>query len=182
MELETGWTSLLVGAWLALNKEKKEIMPPIKVFIVTEEGLFSKETGAFLEAVQDITLTGQVNDAWASIQMIHQIQPNVILLDISAFCIRDMKDVIRQMLSASPQIKIIVIHQDSQKSLVLEALRKGALGHLVKDKLHPPEIITTIRAVNRGEVVLSPGMAGAILDEIAREQGKNHDELYGGTP
>jgi hypothetical protein len=46
-----------------------------------------------------------------------------------------------------------------------------ALGHLFKRKAQPIEIVEAIRAVSGGKAILSPGVAGCILDEVIQERG-----------
>jgi DNA-binding NarL/FixJ family response regulator len=57
-----------------------------------------------------------------------------------------------------------------QERLALEAFRKGARGYLVNGKSRPSEIVEAIRTVSRGGAILSPGMAGWILDEICQKR------------
>jgi len=68
---------------------------------------------------------------------------------------------------ATSQIKTIVLStRDDQKFLTLEAFRQGAWGCLIKGKSRPHEIIEAVRAVNQGKAILTPRMAGWILDAM----------------
>jgi DNA-binding NarL/FixJ family response regulator len=145
-------------------------IPIIKVLLVNDKDLVSQNQGGLLEGTGDITVVGQANDGWEAAEMIRQYHPNVILLSIGSLCTGELKAITRKILSASPRVKIIVVHRNNQKHLALEALRNGAMGHLGQEKVTPSELVSTIRKVNRGEVVLSPGMAGAILDEVIGRQ------------
>ena len=51
---------------------------------------------------------------------------------------------------------------------MLNAFRRGIMGHLMKNETEPDKIVAAIRAVYRGDVVLSPKIAGSILDVIVR--------------
>jgi DNA-binding NarL/FixJ family response regulator len=73
-----------------------------------------------------------------------------------------------QISELSPDSKVVVLGVRGQERLVLDAFRKGARGHLVRGESTPLEIVEAIRAVSRGDTVLSPRMAGWILDEMAQ--------------
>jgi DNA-binding NarL/FixJ family response regulator len=142
---------------------------PIKVLIVSDDDLLRQRVRTMLESAADVTIVSEAQDGEEAMDLIHEMhretQPDVILLEIDIPHANNLR-AIGQMRKLSPSTKIIVLNDDGQEGLVLEAFRKGALGHLVKDKAQPDEIIQAIRAVSRGEAVLSPGVAGNILDEV----------------
>jgi DNA-binding NarL/FixJ family response regulator len=142
---------------------------PIKVFIMDDDGLFRQRTRALLEGADGITVVGEAKDGQQAIALIGETRPDVILMDISTRPASNLQAVV-QICELFPHTKVIVLNEDGQEELVLEAFRKGALGHLVKGKAQPDEIVEAIRAVNRGKAVLSPGVAGRMLDEVVQEQ------------
>jgi DNA-binding NarL/FixJ family response regulator len=141
---------------------------PIKVFIVDDDS-FRQRTRALLEGADGITVVGEAKDGQQAIALIGETRPDVILMDISTRPASNLQTVV-QICELFPDTKVVVLNEDGQEQLVLEAFRKGALGHLVKGKAQPTEIVEAIRAVDRGQAVLSPGIAGCILDEVAQEQ------------
>ena len=144
------------------------MMSSIKVLIVDNDDLFWQGATEILASAQDISIVGQIDDAFEAINLIRRVHPKVVLLGLGAS--KNLKWLIQEMNSASPQIKIIVIHKESQEYLVLDAFRQGAVGHLPRETIHPDGIAAAIRTVNRGDVVLQPNIAGSIMDEIIRGQ------------
>jgi len=142
---------------------------PIKVFIVDNDDLLRQRMRALLEGADGITVLGEAKDGQQAIALIGETRPDVILLDIDTPRASNLQTV-GQICELFPHTKVIVLNEDGQEELVLEAFRKGALGHLVKGKAQPAEIVEAIRAVNRGEAILSPGVAGCILDEVVQKQ------------
>ena len=148
---------------------EKQVNDSIKVSIVDDNDLFCQRTCALLEGADGITVVGEAKEGPQAIALIRETRPDVILLDIGARPTSDLQTM-GQICELFPEAKIIVLNGEGQEQLALEALKKGALGHLVKGKVQPAEIVKAIYAVSRGEAVLSPGIAGCILDEVMQER------------
>jgi DNA-binding NarL/FixJ family response regulator len=142
---------------------------PIKVSILDDDDSFRQRTRELLETAGGIMVVGEAKNGQEAIALIHETRPDVILLDIGTRQASNLQMVI-QICALFPHTKVIVLNDDGQEQLVLEAFRKGALGHLDKRKAQPAEIVEAIRAVGRGKAILSPGVAGRILDEFIQER------------
>jgi DNA-binding NarL/FixJ family response regulator len=148
---------------------EKQVNNSIKVSIVDNDDLFRQRARALLEGADGITVVGETQEGRQAIALIRETHPDVILLDIGARPASDLQTM-GHICELFPDAKIIVLNGEGQEQLALEALKKGALGHLVKEKIQPVEIVKAIHAVSRGEAVLSPGIAGCILDEVIQER------------
>jgi len=144
-------------------------MIQIKVSIVDDDDLFRQRTRALLESADGIAVVGEAKDGQQAIALIRQTRPDVILLTVGTRHASNLQTVV-QIGELFPHTRIIVLNDDGQEQLVLEAFREGALGHLVKGKARPAEIVQAVRAVSRGEAILSPGVAGCMLDEVIQRQ------------
>lgn len=147
-----------------------EPMHPIQVLTVDDDDLLRQEVCAWLEAAEDITIVGAVKDPRQGINLIQETLPDVLLLGIGSLGASSLQAILTQVRSRVPRLKIIVLHEDGQQDLVLEAFKEGAMGHLVKGTVRPNELVEAVRAVERGNVVLSSRIAGSILDEIMRRR------------
>jgi NarL family two-component system response regulator LiaR len=141
----------------------------IKVSILDDDDSFRQRMRELLETAGGITVVGEAKEGPQAIALLRETRPDVILLDISTRAASNLQTV-GQICELFPHAKVIVLNEDGQEQLVLDAFRKGALGHLVKREAQPAEIVEAIRAVNRGKAILSPGVAGCILDEVVQEQ------------
>lgn len=141
----------------------------VRVFIVDSEDSFRQKTRALLQSAEGITVVGEEKDGQAAVAMIHKARPDVTLLDVGTLHTSSPQTA-RQIRELFTHTKIIVLNEEGQEQLVLDALGKGALGHLVREKAQPAEIVRAVRAVSRGEAVISSGVAGRILDQVIQER------------
>jgi DNA-binding NarL/FixJ family response regulator len=142
---------------------------PIRVLIVDENDLVRQATRALLESAEGMTAVGEAKDRQEAIELIRELQPDVVLWGVDTLRPDDLQTM-ALISELCPYSKIIVLSVNGQERLALEAFRKGARGYLVKGKSKPPEIVEAIRTVSRGGAILSPGMAGWILDEISQKR------------
>jgi DNA-binding NarL/FixJ family response regulator len=144
----------------------------IKVVIVDGDDSFCQKTRALLESADGIMVVGQAKDGQEAIDLMGEMRlearPDVILLEIGAPHANNLGTV-AQICERFPHARMIVLHSQDQERGVLDALRKGAQGHLAKGKAQPAEIVQAVRAVHRGEAVLNPDVAGRMLDEIIQK-------------
>jgi DNA-binding NarL/FixJ family response regulator len=137
----------------------------IRLVIVDQDDQFRLATCRFLESIDDVILVGEASEGKEVLALARRSQPDVVLLDLEALQPSELQ-VVAQVSQQFPHIKIIVLNVPGQEMMVLDALRLGALGHLVKGKAKPDEIVAAIRTVSRNEAVLSPDIVGQILDDI----------------
>jgi DNA-binding NarL/FixJ family response regulator len=141
------------------------------VLIVGDDDVLCHEMRQALESKAGVIYVGQARDGKRAIDLLHHVQrealPGVVLLDIA-----NNLQTVAQMRALFPRTQVIVLNDDGQEELVLQALREGALGHLVKDKAGPDDIVQAVRAVSRGEAIFSPDIAGRMLDKVTRKHKK----------
>jgi DNA-binding NarL/FixJ family response regulator len=142
---------------------------PVKVIILDSNDAYRRMICAGLATTADITVVGEVADGPAALLGMQETRPAVILVDVTTMEASAPRLVAR-MRAVSSGTGILVLHEAGQEQAVFEALREGALGHLVKGSAGARELAAAIRLVSQGKAVLSPGMAGRILDEVIQEQ------------
>jgi DNA-binding NarL/FixJ family response regulator len=140
----------------------------IKLVIVDQDDPFRLAICRFLESIDDVTVVGEASEGKETLALARRSQPDAMLLDLETLRMSGMQ-IITQVSQLFPHIKIIVLNMPGQEPMVLDALRQGALGHLIKGKARPEEIVAAIRMVSRNEAVLSPDIAGQILNDVVSQ-------------
>jgi len=135
----------------------------IRVAVIENDEEFRQAVCGWLERVSDIQIVGEAQSSQAVLRWLcEEVKPDVVLIDVEQMSLFQIHQI-------AAQTAVILLHMTGQEQQVVEAIRAGALGHLNKQKIYPSQAITAVHAVVRGEAVLSPPIAGRILDEVAKK-------------
>lgn len=136
------------------------------ILLVDDHILFRQGVCSILAAQPDLHVVGQAGSVREAIDLTTYLHPDIILMD---FGLPDGSglDATRAILQHHPTSNIIflTIHEDSNQ--VVEAIRLGAKGYLLKN-IQGAELIKFLRNVQRGEFALSPRMIATVLNEFVR--------------
>ena len=143
---------------------------PIKVLVVDNDEVFHHRVCEVLESTESITIAGWAQNSREAMALARELQPDVILVDIGTS--PENLRTVAQISKSFPDVRIVVLNEDGQEQQVLDALRLGALGHLSRESAQSTKLVHAICAASRREAILSPDVAGHILDEVARERNR----------
>lgn len=143
-------------------------MNPIRVLIVDDHpvvrdglrGMFSGEPG--------FEVAGEAADGGEAVTLAESLQPDVILMDLHMPNV-DGVSAIRQLAEQGSAARVLVLTTYDQDSYVLPAIEAGATGYLLKDAPRE-ELLRAVRAVAQGETILSPSVAGRLVNQVRNPQ------------
>ena len=118
-----------------------------------------------LEGSGVATVVGEADDGGVA-EVVGQTAPDVVVMDLDLLTVRGV-DAIREIVKISPSAKILVLSVSGAESDVLEAVKNGAAGYLLKSST-AEQLIDGIRRVNEGDAVFTPALAGLVLTEFRR--------------
>lgn len=113
-----------------------------------------------------VNLVGSVCDGRALVKAVNELKPDVVLLDISMPLLNGI-DAARQIKQIHPQIKLIFLTMHSDRDYVMEALRAGASGYLLKWSAEE-ELETAINTVLAGSTYLTTALPEDIAKSIMK--------------
>jgi len=145
----------------------------VRVVIVDDHVLFRDGLRELLEG-QEIDVVGQAGDAETALELVPELAPDVVLMDLSLPGASGIEAIARLAASA-PQVRIVALSLASDESTVLQALLAGAAGYIVKDA-RTDEIVAAVRAAANGMSALSPGVTGAVLGRLRSAPGATEAE------
>ncbi len=133
----------------------------IKVLIVDDHQVVRQGLRTFLELHDDMAVVGEAGDGAAALEMIHRLEPDVVLMDLVMPGL-DGIAATRQAMALGIRTQVIALTSFAEDDKVFPAIEAGASSYLLKD-VSPDALVEAIRAVHRGEARLHPDIARKLM-------------------
>jgi DNA-binding NarL/FixJ family response regulator len=147
-----------------------EVASPVRVLLVDDDPLVCAGLRMMLAGADGVVVVDEVGDGSQVADAVARHAPDVVLMDIR-MPVMDGISATRALAAASgPSPQVIVLTTFDGDAAVLESLRAGAAGFLLKHT-DPERIVESVRRAAAGEPVLSPSVARALMDRAARDAG-----------
>lgn len=158
----------------AVNGTEVAIVPQrkIRIVIADDQTLTREGLRLLLEKIPDIEVIGEAADGEAAVDICRRITPDVVVMDIAMPKLNGI-EATKRILAEQPQIKVIGLSMHADGQFVLEMLRAGAAGYLLKDCAQQ-DLAQAIHAVDANLTFLSPGVAGNVVQDYV--QGRAQQE------
>src|SRR5690606_176275 len=127
-----------------------------RVLLADDHTLVRAGIRSLLEKMAGIQVVGEASDGREALVLIKKTSPNVVLLDITMSGMNGL-DVTVRVVKEFPHIKVIILSMHSNEEYVLQALKVGVSGYLLKDAA-TTELELALKAITRGETYLSPAV------------------------
>jgi NarL family two-component system response regulator LiaR len=150
---------------------------PIRVLVADDHCLFRQGLIALLNSREDlVTVVGEATNGREAIDRTLWLRPDVVLMDIYMPHL-DGLQAAREILRSMPGISIIMLTSSEQEEHLLEAIRLGACGYLLKT-LDAKELFELLCSVSAGEAALTKAMATQILHGLQRNYLSSHSNHF----
>jgi DNA-binding NarL/FixJ family response regulator len=148
----------------------------IRILIADDQRLMREGLRIILEDAEDIEVIGEAENGLVATKMAENQHPDVILMDIRMPLLDGIEATERIRQQAAPGPRILLLTTFDTPELVVEGMRAGAAGYLLKD-CSAEELCTAVRAVARGQVLLQASSAAQLLASLHAQQ----PPIYGET-
>ena len=146
-------------------------MKDITIVLADDHPIVHEGLRALIEAEPGLAIIGEANDGLEALRLIEKLQPNVLLADLAMPGLSGL-EVTRQVTKRFPTIRVIVLSMHADEAYVLEALRNGASGYILKES-SVMEVTKGIKEVITGRRFLSPSLSQQSIDAYI-ERAKTH--------
>jgi DNA-binding NarL/FixJ family response regulator len=136
----------------------------VRVLITDDQTLFRSGLARLLEEDPRVKVVGQAVDGADAVKQAIALKPDVVLMDIKMPNM-DGVEATRKIVTELPNTRILVLTTFDADSYVLQALRAGASGYVLKNS-QPAAIVSSILAVMAGERVMASAVANRVLDML----------------
>ncbi len=133
----------------------------IRVAIADDQRLLREGLRIILEAAPDMIVVGEAENGVEAVKLAQEEQPEVMLMDIR-MPLRDGIAATEAIRKALPNVRVLLLTTYDTPELVIEGLRAGAAGYLLKDS-SAEELCAAVRTVARGQVLLQANSAAQLL-------------------
>ncbi|WP_439678713.1 response regulator [Embleya sp. MST-111070] len=141
----------------------------IRVLLVDDQPLLRSGFRALLDAEDDIEVVGEAADGEQGVALVRELLPDIAVLDIRMPVVDGIEATRR--IAADPAlagVHVVILTNYGLDEYVLDALRAGAAGFLVKD-IVPEDFLHAVRVAARGDALLAPSITRRLIDRYITE-------------
>ena len=140
----------------------------IRVVVADDQALVRAGFAVLVASAEDMEVVGEASDGDEAVQLVSREQPDVVLMDIRMPRV-DGVEATRRITSDArlTTTKVLILTTFDLDEYVLEALRAGASGFLLKDTL-PGDLLTAVRVVADGQALLAPTITRRLLEHFVQ--------------
>jgi two-component system, NarL family, response regulator LiaR len=137
---------------------------PIRVLIADDHSVVRQGLRMFLSADAELEIIGEARDGAEAVRLTIQFAPDVVLMDLLMPGMDGIKAT-AAIRREAPDTEVVALTSVLEDASIVEAIRAGAIGYLLKDT-EAHELVRAIKAAASGQVQLSPEVAARLLHEV----------------
>lgn len=148
----------------------------ISIVLADDHQILRQGLCKLLEEDPEFRVVGEAGDGLEAVELVERLKPDLLVVDLVMPGLNGL-DVIRSVRQRSERTRIIVLSMHANEAHVVEALRSGASGYLLKES-SSSELIGAVHAIMEGRRFLSPSLAERALDAYIERVGKPVEDPY----
>jgi DNA-binding NarL/FixJ family response regulator len=153
---------------------------PIKILLADDHLLIRASLRSLLSEYPGIDVIAEASDGREALELVGKYRPDIVLMDIAMAGLNGL-EATRLIRKEYPGVNVIVLSMHASERHVLQALRAGAQGYILKESA-PRELELAIDSVARGQLFLSPAISRQVIEVFLGQMGDISDPLDQLTP
>jgi two-component system response regulator NreC len=144
----------------------------MRILLADDHNVLRKGLRRILEEQPEVEVVGEARDGREAVTLASSTHPDVVVMDIGMPLMNGL-EATRQILAKNPRLNVLILSMYSDENYVVQTLRAGARGYLLKDSAEE-ELIDAVRAVAKGQSFYSPKIKEMLLGDSMqrlREEG-----------
>jgi DNA-binding NarL/FixJ family response regulator len=140
---------------------------PVRVLLVDDDDLMRAGLRAVLSSDAMVEVVGEAANGRIAVERVRAHKPDLVLMDVR---MPDLDGIAatRQVLAASPEVKVVILTTFEQDDYIFGAIHAGASGFLLK-RTSPEELLAAIHTVASGDSLLSPSVTRTVIEHMAHQ-------------
>jgi DNA-binding NarL/FixJ family response regulator len=144
-------------------------MTRIRILLADDHILMRTGMRSWLQNMPEVEVVGEAGDGREALRLIAKVRPDVVLMDVGMPGLNGL-DATAQVTKDFPQVHVLILSMHANEEYVVQALRVGAKGYLLKDA-EPEELGVALKAIRRGKTYLSPQVSQGVIGDYLRRIG-----------
>ena len=141
-------------------------MDKIRILLVDDHTILREGLRSLLERQADFEVVAEAENGRQAVELARQFKPDVVLMDIAMPLLNGL-EATEQIRDQTRCTQILILTHHDHEEYIRRALAAGAAGYLLKDT-DSTELVNAIRAVQRGESILSPAVTRLVIEDYLR--------------
>lgn len=142
----------------------------IRVVLVDDQTMIRQGLGYVIQMQPDMEVIGEAADGEEAVEVVKRVCPDVVLMDVQMPNVSGI-EATRMILSHQPNVKVLILTTFDVKNYVVEGIRAGAVGYMLKDA-DSQEMLELIRGAYNGAALFHTETAAKALAEVLKDQSK----------
>jgi DNA-binding NarL/FixJ family response regulator len=146
----------------------------IRIVLADDHKIMRDGLRSLIEKEGDMKVVAEAEDGREAVRLAVKLSPHVVLMDFAMPGLNGI-EAARQIIAAAPQIKVIALSMHTDKRYIIEMLKAGASGYLLKDSSACEELVRAIRTTLKNKTYLSHQVSelliGDYLQQIKKSDG-----------
>lgn len=155
-------------------------MKPIRVLLADDHVLMRAGIRSLLEKMSSVEVVGEAGNGREAVALANSLRPHVVLMDIGMKELNGLEATAR-ITREIPGVRVLILSMHANEEYVLQALRAGAAGYILKDAA-TAELELAVRAMHGDKTYLSPSISRHVIDDYLRRTGTPQGPLDQLTP
>ncbi|KZE44505.1 LuxR family transcriptional regulator [Brevibacillus parabrevis] len=140
----------------------------IRVVLVDDQTMIRQGLGYVIQMQPDMQVVGEASDGEEAVELVGKITPDVVLMDVQ-MPKKSGIDATREIMRMHPSVKVLILTTFDNHNYVVEGIRAGAVGYMLKDA-DSQEMLDLIRRASQGEALFHTVTAAKALAEALKAQ------------
>ena len=137
----------------------------IEIVLADDHILFREGLKSLLKEDPDLVIVGETGNGREAVELCRDLSPDIIIMDVTMPELNGI-EACRKVTLECPETKVIAVSMHSSRRFVVDMLRAGAVGYLLKDCAFQ-ELAIALSAVRSEKVYLSPSIASVVVERIS---------------
>ena len=148
----------------------------LTVVLADDHAVVRQGIRAMLEAEPYLRVIGEAGTGHEAVRLVEQLHPDVLVVDLMMPELGGL-EVVRQLRKRAPKTRVVVLSMHKDESYVVQALKNGAAGYVLKDS-NADELVKAVREAAADRRYLSPPLSDAAIDAYVKRGDDAKPDLY----